>query len=245
MRKQFLLLFFLFSVVFGCSDKEKVPNPKDDLPIELQLISDTDKRKLIEKQIETEKDSVVRLLSPLKTTEEKIEQYSLRNRYRDSVVSFMRKENFRKYLTLTVYGHIGSGLRKIYFPPLPNLSFYPPSTMIVCENLDPKTKQNLNYEVMVRTKTGWEFYVLGHDLELTNNAVYYQYPADCVSCHYDRKVYEPMFSFSRYLNKQNPITKEKIEYDGILSEEMVGKLKSNRNTLGLFGPYYELMKGTR
>lgn len=245
MTKKYVSLLLFLVYAFGCKSPEKMPETTKELPVEFQPISDAEKQKIIERQIKSERDSVVRLFSGLKTADEKQKQYSNTNLFRDKVVDYMRKASFRTNLTMNVNGSIGSGYRKIYFPPLKESSFYPPETIIVCENLDPETKMNLNYEVMIRTTKGWEFYVFGHDLELTTNAAYYQYPADCVTCHYDQKIIEPMYSFSQYFNRQHPITKQKIEFDGFLSREGLESLTTNKNTMGLFGPYRELMKGAR
>lgn len=239
-----MILCFVFCL-FGCSRSEKVPETVKELPVEYQPISDAEKQKIIESQIKSERDFVVRLFSGTKPADEKQKQYSTSNQFRETVIDYMRKSSFKNNLTMTVRGTTGSGYRKIYFPPLKDSSFYPPETIIVCENLDPESGMNLNYEVMIRTTKGWEFYVFGHDLELTSNAAYYNYPIDCVTCHYNQKVIEPMYSFSQYFNRQHPITKLKIEFDGFLSREGLENLTTNKNTMGLFGPYRELMKGAR
>jgi len=242
-------LFYLILIIFlSCAKDEKKSEVVPDLnkvpESQRQQYADYLSKKQKEEYLKNQKDSLIQAFNA-------IPEKSVGKSYYDGLTSkskiekFMLSGEFRKNIQLKVFGETGSTLRKIYFKKPDDLNDvrYEIGTIIVCENLNRKTGENINYEVMEKTEKGWNFYVFDHGMSLTTDGKYYGFPKDCVNCHYENKNIDPLFHFNQYLNNQNPITKSKVEYSGYIQFENIKNLDKNPKTDGVFGPYKKLFIG--
>ncbi len=247
MKKVFyLILVILVSCSKDGKKEEAVPNMNKVPESQRQQYADYLSKKQKEQYLENQKDSLIQAFKVIPSK-------SVGKSYYNGLTSksviekFMLSGEFKKYIQIKVFGETGSTLRNIYFkkPEDPNDVRYEKGTVIVCENLNRKTGENINYEVMEKTEKGWNFYVFDHGMSLTSDGKFYDFPKDCINCHYENKNIDPFFKFNQYLNTQHPITKNKIEYNGFIQFENQKNLQKNPKSDGVFGPYKKLVAGIK
>lgn len=243
-------LYLILVIFLSCAKDEKkaelVPDMNKVPENQRQQYADYLSKKQKEQYLEDQKDSLLKAFG-------KISEKSVGKTYYDGLTTkskiekFMLSGEFKKYIQIKIFGETGSTLRIIYFkkPEDPNDVIYPKGTVIVCENLNRKTGENINYEVMEKTEKGWNFYVFDHGLALTTDGKYYDFPKDCINCHYSNNNFDPFLHLTQYLNAQHPITKNKIEYNGFIQFDNLKNLQKNPKSDGVFGPYKKLVAGIK
>lgn len=238
--------FFLTS----CSKKE-VPQPEEIQPPDTSVLSTESGKQAVlalfrQNYLKLQMDSVFTLLK----TEPEARQtdlYLSSVKTEEKTARLLRSFAFKSFNQISVNSSTGSGLRTIYFPDLPaeiagKPKPYPVGTVLICENRDPETSHTINYEVMVKTESGWDFLLYDFGFNLMTNGMYYQYPKECFSCHYGAGNQDPFYRFVQYLNQKNPITKHEIRYDHLISSDKLDEFREIPKQDGVFGPYLKLSK---
>lgn len=245
-----LSLLFLVLLLTSCSKKE-VPKPDENQPPDTSVLSTESGKQAVlalfrQNYLKLQMDSVFALLKSVPQAKQ-TDLYLSSVKTEEQTAKLLRSFAFKNFNQISVNSSTGSGLRTIYFPDLPaeipgNPKPYPIGTVLICENRDPGTSHTINYEVMVKTESGWDFFLYDFGFNLMTNGMYYQYPKECISCHYGAGNQDPFYRFVQYLNQKNPITKAEIRYDHLIPSEKLDEFREIPKQDGVFGPYLKLSK---
>lgn len=248
-RLPLILLILTLSLV-ACSKKEMQEPDKNQLPDTSVLSTESGKKAVLalfrQNYLKSQMDSVFELLQTVPVPKQ-TELYLSKVKTEAQAARLLRSFAFKNFNQISVNSSTGSGLRTIYFPDFPpevagQPKPYPVGTVLICENRDPETSHTINYEVMVKTESGWDFLLYDYGFNLMTSTTYYPYPKACFTCHYGAGNQDPFYRFAQYLNQKNPITHEEIRYDHLISAEKLGEFMEVPKQDGVFGPYLKLSK---